>query len=83
MAKKSKIEMGDYIPKPIEYEAYAWCINNGIKIYPVADSTIRWFVEIDINGKKNRSPDSFEKNVIWQKIWEYYKYYYKKYENKV
>ena len=75
--------MGDYLPSKEEYEAMRWCINNNIKIYPIPESSIRWFVEIDINGKKNKSPESFAKTIIWQKIYEYHKYYYKKYENKI
>lgn len=75
--------MGDYVPKDEEYIAFKWCINNNIKIYPIPESTIRWSIEVNINGKKHLSPESFPKVVIWQKIWEYYKYYYKKYENKI
>jgi len=83
MAKKNSIEMGDYVPKTEEYDAMRWCINNNIKISPKALSTIKWSIIIDIKGKINESPEAFGKVVIWQKIFEYYKYYYKKYENKI
>jgi hypothetical protein len=83
MAKKQRIDMGDYLPKENDYKAFKFCVDNNIRIYPIPESTIKWSVEIDINGKKSKSPESFPKVVIWQKIWEYYQYYYKKYENKV
>ena len=83
MAKKNGIDMGDYVPKQIEYDAMRWCINNKIKMSPKAKSTIAWYIDIEVNGKITTSPESFAKVVIWKKIFEYYSYYYKKYEKKV
>ena len=61
MAKKSKINMGSYMPNEDEFKAYRWCVNNNIY-------------------KTNEDPNSYLKNDIWVKIYEYYKYYYNKYE---
>lgn len=83
MAKKTVIDMGNYVPKDSEYKAMYWCINNGIKISPQAKNTFEWNIVIDINGKINISPESYTKIIIWKKIFEYYLYYHKKYENKV
>jgi hypothetical protein len=83
MAKKQSIDMGNYVPKTAEYEAMYWCVDNNIKISPKALSTLKWSIVLDINGKITESPDAFPKIIIWQKIWEYYKYYYNKYGNKI
>jgi hypothetical protein len=83
MAKKVVIDMGNYIPRTEEYDAMRWCINNGIKVYPRPLSTVKWSLIIEINGKTTESPEGFGKMVIWQKLFEYYLYYYKKYENNI
>ena len=46
----------------------------------MAKSTYEWYIDIEINNKKNRSPYVYVKDQIWQEIWKFYKYYYKKYE---
>ena len=39
--------------------------------------------DIQINNKKHRSPQTYGSVAIWIKMYEYYKYYYNKYANKV
>jgi len=56
-----------------------WCINNGIKISPFARNTYEWYIDIDINNKKNKSPQVYTKKDLWEQIFNYYKYYYNKY----
>ena len=52
-----------------------------IKIYPVGiPGGGAWFIEIENNNKKNRTPNMFIKTQIWEKLFEYCKYYYDKYE---
>jgi hypothetical protein len=80
MAKKSKINMGSYMPNEDEFKAYRWCVNNSIYIAPKALTEARWSIVITNNNKTNEDPNSYLKNDIWVKIYEYYKYYYKKYE---
>ena len=75
--------MGQYMPTIAETEAYRWCINNGIYISPFANGEGAWYVDITINGKNNRSPEFYGKVTIWIKVFEFYKYYYNKYANKV
>ena len=48
--------MGHYMADNSERKAMQWCINNGIKISPFAHNTYEWHIDIEINGKKNRSP---------------------------
>lgn len=80
MAKKSTIDMGNYLYSKKEFEAYKWCIENGIYITPKAKSTNQWYLTIEINKKINVSPDSYGKMDIWRQMYKYYIYYYDKYK---
>jgi len=77
--KKSEWDMGSYQATDEEVEARLWCVRNGIYISPFAKEAGSWYIDITINGKTNRSPYVYIKDMIWQKIYEYYKYYYEKY----
>ena len=63
-------------------EAYLWCISNGIKISPWAASSDRdnyyWWIDVDVNGAKKRSPFKYNGKQITAKIFELYKFYYDK-----
>jgi len=83
MPKRKKDIMGQYMPTTVETEAYRWCINNGIYISPWATGEGAWHVDITINGTNHRSPETYGKVTIWIKLYEFYKYYYNKYANKV
>ena len=71
--------MGHYMATSEERKHMQWCISNGIKISPYAHSTYEWNIDIEINGRKNRSPYLYKKVQIWEEIFKFYKYYYKKY----
>ncbi len=75
--------MGAYLPTSEETKAYHWCINNGIYISPFATGEATWYIYIEINKKTSRSPDSYGKDTIWIKMYEFYKYYYNKYAQKI
>ncbi len=75
--------MGYYMPTTQETEAYRWCINNGIYISPYSNGEGAWYIEIKLNNKISRSPESYGKVTIWIKLYEFYKYYYNKYAHKV
>tara|TARA_R110002020_G_scaffold12043_1_gene44683 strand:+ start:298 stop:549 length:252 start_codon:yes stop_codon:yes gene_type:complete len=83
MPRIKKNKMGQYMPTVDEYKAYHWCINNMIYISPFATGNGTWYIDIQINNKKHRSPDTYGSVTIWIKMYEYYKYYYIKYANKV
>ena len=70
--------MGSYNYSKEEFTAYEWCIKNGIRISPMAKDNISWWVEISIGKKTHRSPECFTKDIIWQKVFEFYTYYYNK-----
>ena len=78
--KKSPWDMGEYIASDKQIEAYIWCIRNGIFISPIAKTEGAWWLEITNNGKTNKSPKTFTKTVVWEKMYEYYNYYYDKYK---
>jgi len=65
-------------PDKEEYKYYRWCINNNIVIWPVSELTNNWHIRITINGKTSVSPQRYGED-IWEKVHEFYKYYYDKY----
>ena len=54
-----------------------WCMNKEIKI-AVIPSGIDWQVEININNKIHLNPKIYKANEAYEKMYEYYKYYYDK-----
>ena len=59
-----------------------WCINKGIKIPVVPNWEVidnEWKIEININGKIHFDPAIYEGDQALKKMYEYYKYYYDKY----
>ena len=80
MAKRSPFNMGEYKPTKQDYEANVWCIRNNIYISPLALREGSWCIEITINGVTNRSPKAFVKDTVWEKYYEYCRYYYDKHK---
>ena len=39
------------------------------------------YIDIIINSKSSKSPETFGTSIIWQKLYEYASYYYNKYKN--
>ena len=83
MAWGKKVNMGNYTATSEEFEAYIWCIKNKIYIAPKAITEARWTITIENNGVTHQDPKSYTKGLIWEKIYEYYKYYYNKYEKQL
>ena len=75
--------MPDYIKTPLEEKAYSWCIKNNIRIAPHAANAGKdnkeWWIDIEANGLKKRSPYKYNRDQIWSKIFELYIFYYDKY----
>ena len=65
-----------------EMKIIGWCLNKnicvGISPYWKDDLT-RWQIEISINGKIHADPSHYSDDVVYNKVNEYYKYYYDKY----
>ena len=68
--------MGTYVASELDLKAYRWCIKNKIHIAPKAINETRWTIVITNNGKTHEDPSHYIKDLIWEKIYEYYKYYY-------
>tara|TARA_R110001592_G_scaffold113960_1_gene313385 strand:+ start:3786 stop:4052 length:267 start_codon:yes stop_codon:yes gene_type:complete len=79
---KGPWDMGNYFVTPIDHISASWCLNNSIKVYPLAKAVGEWWIEIDLNGKIHRSPYVYTKVMVWEKLHEYYRYYYNKYKPK-
>ena len=76
--RKGAIDMGDTGCNKKDWEAYRWCVNNGIAISPKAKSGTEWYITIANKGRTHTSPEAYEKTIIWQKCFEYCRYYYDK-----
>ena len=56
-----------------------WCLNKNIEVAASPDNS-NWKVEIRMNkGKWNKDPGVYEHEEAMKKMYEYYKYYYDKY----
>ncbi len=46
--------MGQYQPTAQDFKHMQWCINNEIKISPMAFSTYEWYIDIEIKQRPAR-----------------------------
>ena len=76
--RKGAIDMGTTGYDSEDWEAYRWCVTNNIAISPKAKTTTEWNITITNKGRTHTSPESYEKTIIWQKCFEYCRYYYDK-----
>jgi hypothetical protein len=60
---------------------FGWCLENKINICVIPNwkTTHFWNVEITINNKVVLDPVDYEPKEALKKMYEYYKYYYEKY----
>ena len=64
-----------------EMKIIGWCLNKniGIGISPDwKDDMNRWQIEININGSVHTDPKRYDNGTVYNKVNEYYKYYYDK-----
>ena len=65
-----------------EMKIIGWCLNKniGVSISPDwKDDLNRWQIEINLNGKIHTDPNRYDNDIVYNKVNEYYKYYYDKY----
>jgi hypothetical protein len=65
-----------------EMKIIGWCLNNNISVGispDWKDDMNRWKIDININSKTHTDPNRYDDNVVYNKVNEYYKYYYDKY----
>ena len=64
-----------------EMKIIGWCLNKNIKVAITPnweEDTNKWLIEININNKIHKDPNKYNETV-YNKVNEYYKYYYDKY----
>jgi hypothetical protein len=76
--KKKACDMGKPPFDEKLWEAQRWCIRNDIAIAPKAKNDTAWYITISNKGITNTSPETFGKKDLWNKIFQYCKYYYEK-----
>ena len=65
-----------------EMKIIGWCLNKkiGVGISPDWKDTMnKWQIDISINGKVHTDPNRYTDDDVYNKVNEYYKYYYDKY----
>ena len=64
-----------------EMKVVGWCLQNkiGVGISPDWKHELnKWQIEISINGNVHTDPNRYDDEVVLNKLYEYYKYYYDK-----
>ena len=64
-----------------EMEIIGWCLNNNIKVGISPDwkgGLNNWNIEIRVNNNSHVDPNVYSDDVVYNKVNEYYKYYYDK-----
>jgi len=55
----------------------SWCMDNGIKAAVIPNGT-KWQVELSVNKNIHLDPNIYDAGKAYEKMYEYYKYYYDK-----
>ncbi len=77
--KASKgLSPGQHTYTPENMKQVGWCLNKNIKIAVIPSGT-EWQVELNINSKIHLDPKKYTGFNALEKMYEYYKYYYDKY----
>ena len=77
--KASKGLSPGYRPYTLEdMKRVGWCMNKNIKIAVIPNGA-DWQVELNINNKVHLDPKVYQGQEATEKMYEYYKYYYDKY----
>ena len=66
--------------QPEEMKIIGWCMNKGVSVSispDWKDDLNRWQIDIHINGKTHTDPNRYTDDNVYDKLLEYYKYYYK------
>ena len=85
--KVKKTNWGNFYRSKEEFEAMCWCIKNRITIAPLAakagNAPQDFWIEISIQGRINRTPETFTAKEVYPQIYKYYKYYYDKHRKSI
>ena len=64
-----------------EMKVVGWCLNNNIEVGispDWKDDLNRWQIDVVVNKKAHTDPNRYNNDTIYNKVNEYYKYYYDK-----
>ena len=64
-----------------EMKVIGWCLNNNIEVGispDWKDDLNRWQIDVVVNKKAHTDPNRYNNDTIYNKVNEYYKYYYDK-----
>ena len=64
-----------------EMKVIGWCLQNKISIGISPDwkhDLNKWQIDISINGNVHTDPSRYDDEVVLNKLYQYYKYYYDK-----
>lgn len=73
---------GSYPYSDEDMKHVCWCHNNGIYVSPFPNwnsNGNEWFMELKIKGVVHKDPVIYTAEETHSKMYEYYKYYYDKY----
>ncbi len=80
--KKVNNQLPNYLASAYEQEAYMWGVEEGYIISPLGTKTPgKWKIGIATHWKPKEmkvSPEVYDKTEIWQKVYDFYIYYYEK-----
>ena len=65
-----------------EMKIVGWCLSNNISVSRTVDwknDINRWLIDIKINNRIHTDPNTYKDEEVADKVYEYYKYYYDKY----
>jgi hypothetical protein len=59
----------------------SWCLDNGIciSVTPNWSTSTKWTIEVKLKGTVHADPLEYKDEAALRKMYEYYKYYYNKY----
>ena len=82
MARPKKIQVSNFSPTVLHMNAMAYCIANGIKIYPVVLKNNKFLLNIEIEQNKLtkniQSPKTYDQHELLEPTYEIYLTYFKK-----
>jgi len=82
MKKSTGKSPGRYTYSNDDIKRVGWCLKNGISISVSPNwrgKISTWIIEIKIKDNVHVDPTKYEKKEVLKKMYEYYKYYYDKY----
>ena len=82
MKKQTGKSPGQHYYSYEDIKRVGWCLKNGISIAVSPDwkgSASDWIIEITIKDNTHVDPTKYKQKEVLPKMYEYYKYYYDKY----